>query len=414
MPASSGCCCAVPWRSFRVPEILVYQIMRVLIWVQHLLGTGHFKRAATLAEAMVADGLDVTLVSGGPPIEWMTPKGVRIEQLPGIRARDRQFSAMVDMDGRPIDQVFMAKRRAKLMAIFARTRPRVVITEMFPFGRRAFQFELIRLLDAAATFRPRPWILSSVRDILVMKNDLQRYDWMRDLVQTYYDHVLVHTDPKLVPFDLTFPHAKAIEAKIVNTGYVTEALPQPEQRINGMAPEVLVSTGGGRVGAKLIEAAIRARSQSRLKDVPWRVIAGGYADSAELETLRSKLPGGIILTGPSQDFQARLANSLLSISQAGYNTVVEGLRLGKRMVLVPFETASETEQGIRAERLANMGFAQTIREADLTPASLAEAVDAVLDRPPPQVIDINLDGMANTVRFVRELVAPEPAARVFR
>ena len=388
--------------------------MSVLIWVQHLLGTGHFKRAATLAEAMAAEGLDVTLVSGGPPVEWIKPEGVKLEHLPGVRARDRQFSAMVDLDGQPIDQVFIAKRRAKLMAVLARTRPRIVITEMFPFGRRAFQFELIRLLEAASSFVPRPKILSSVRDILVIKSDQSRYDWMRDLVQTYYDYVLVHTDPNLVPFDLTFPHAKEISDKIVNTGYVTEKPASAEPKINSMAPEVLVSTGGGRVGAKLIEAAIKARAQSRLKDMPWRVIAGGYADQAELNALRSKLPLGIILTGPSPDFQARLANSLLSISQAGYNTVVEGLRMGKRMVLVPFETASETEQSLRAERLSTMGLAQTISEADLTPENLAKAVDAALDRPPPQVADLNLDGMANTVKFVQDLLEPEPAARVQR
>ena len=388
--------------------------MTVLIWVQHLLGTGHFKRAATLAEAMAADGLDVTLVSGGPPVDWIKPEGVLLEQLPEIRARDRQFSAMVDLDGNPIDQVFIAKRRAKLMAVLARSRPKVVITEMFPFGRRAFQFELIRLLDAASSFVPRPKILCSVRDILVIKDDRSRYDWMRDLVQTYYDHVLVHTDPKLIPFDVTFPHAAAIAPKIVNTGYVAERVDSTELRANGLAPEVLVSTGGGRVGAKLIEAAIKARAQSRLKDVPWRIVAGGYADKDELEALRAKLPLGIILTGPCPDYQARLANSLLSISQAGYNTVVEGLRLGKRMVLVPFETESETEQGLRAERLSEMGFAQTISEPDLTPESLAKAVDAVLDRPPPQVADINLDGMANTVKFVQDLLAPMPAARASR
>ena len=378
-----------------------------------MLGTGHFKRAATLAEAMAADGLDVTLVSGGPPVDWISPVGVQVEQLPAIRARDRQFSAMVDMDGQPISQVFLAKRRAKLMSVFARARPRVVLTEMFPFGRRAFQPELARLLDAATGFRPRPWILSSVRDILVAKGEAHRYDWMRDMVQRHYDHVLVHTDPQLVPFDLTFPHANAIQAKIVNTGYVTEVSVDSDRRGGMLAPEVLVSTGGGRVGAKLVQTALLARAQSRLKDVPWRIIAGGHADPSEIEGLRSQLPEGVILTGPVKDFQSRLANSLLSISQAGYNTVVEGLRLGKRMVLVPFETATETEQSIRAERLSNLGFAETIREVDLTPESLARAVDTVLDRPPPQVIDIDLDGMANTVRFVRQLVAPEPAVRVY-
>ncbi|MGH1484282.1 MAG: glycosyltransferase family protein [Geminicoccales bacterium] len=387
--------------------------MQVLIWVQHMLGTGHFKRAATLAEAMAADGLDVTLVSGGPPVDWISTTGVKLEQLPAIRARDRQFSAMVDMNGEPISQVFLAKRRAKLMSVFARARPRVVLTEMFPFGRRAFRTELIRLLEATAGFRPRPWILSSVRDILVAKGETERYDWMRDAVEKYYDYVLVHTDPQIVPFDLTFPHMKAIESKIVNTGYVTETVADLEKRDTMLTPEVLVSTGGGRVGGKLIQAAIAARSLSRLKDVPWRIIAGGQADQGELDALRSQLPEGVTLTGPDKDFQARLANSLLSISQAGYNTVVEGLRLGKRMVLVPFETAAETEQTLRAERLAGLGFAETVREAALTPESLAKAVDIALDRPPPQVIDIDLDGMANTVRFVRELVAPEPAARLY-
>ncbi len=291
--------------------------MQVLIWVQHMLGTGHFKRAATLAEAMAADGLDVTLVSGGPPVDWISTTGVQLEQLPAIRARDRQFSGMVDMDGQPISQVFLAKRRAKLMSVFARTRPRVVLTEMFPFGRRAFQAELTRLLDAATGFRPRPWILSSVRDILVAKGEVQRYDWMRDMVQRHYDHVLVHTDPQLVPFDLTFPHAKSIQSKIITTGYVTEASLTQEKRTNMLAPEVLVSTGGGRVGAKLVQTAILARAQSRLKDVPWRIIAGGHADPTELQDLRSQLPEGVILSGPVKDFQARLANSLLSISQAG-------------------------------------------------------------------------------------------------
>jgi predicted glycosyltransferase len=377
--------------------------LRVMIWVQHLLGAGHFRRAATLAQAMAADGMEVTLVSGGPPVDWIVPDGVRVEQLPPIRASDRHFSALVDMDGKPIDPVFQATRRAKLMSAFARARPRVLITEMFPFGRRAFQTELVRLLEAASGFRPRPWILSSVRDILVNKGETRRYDWMRDTALTYYDHILVHTDPKLIPFGLTFPHADALAKSLVNTGYVTET-PVVEARMNGMGPEVLVSTGGGRVGAKLVQTAIMARSRSRLKDVPWRLIAGGLADPAEIEALRPKLPEGVILAAPNGDFQRRLANSLLSISQAGYNTVVEGLRLGKRMVLVPFETASETEQSIRAERLASLGLAQTIREAELSPTSLARAVDAALDRPPPQVVDIDLDGMANTVRFVRELV----------
>ena len=38
---------------------------RVFFYVQHLLGIGHLRRAATLARAMAAGGFDVLLVSGG-------------------------------------------------------------------------------------------------------------------------------------------------------------------------------------------------------------------------------------------------------------------------------------------------------------------------------------------------------------
>ena len=37
---------------------------RVFLYVQHLLGIGHLRRAATLARALVAGGFDVLLVQG--------------------------------------------------------------------------------------------------------------------------------------------------------------------------------------------------------------------------------------------------------------------------------------------------------------------------------------------------------------
>jgi predicted glycosyltransferase len=112
------------------------------------------------------------------------------------------------------------------------------------------------------------------------------------------------------------------------------------------------------------------------------------------------------------DFDALFANSLLSVSQAGYNTVVEGLRLGKPMVLVPFETASETEQRIRAERLASLGLAEAVWESALTASSLARAIDAAYRRPvsagPGPDLALNLDGAATTARLVTAL-ARRPA-----
>jgi predicted glycosyltransferase len=379
--------------------------MRVLLWVQHLLGTGHLKRAATIARALVEQGLKVTLVSGGPPAPWLVPDGVELVQLPWVRARDLAFSALVDAQDRPLDDALRAARRAQLLALFAALEPRVVMTEMFPFGRRAFRSELLPLLAAAAAARPRPWLVGSVRDILVPKPARERYSWMRDLVLTHYDRVLVHTDPALIPFDLTFPYAGDLGARLLNTGYVVEAGPPA-----CAGEEVLVSAGGGRVGSALVAAAVAARPLSEHGNRPWRVIAGGAVDGAGLAARQTGLPPGILLERQRDDFQALLAKSLLSVSQAGYNTVVEVLQLGKPMVLVPFETATETEQRTRAERLSRLGLAEIVWESDLTPSSLARAIDRVASSPPEGRPALDLNGAATSARLLAELAAREAPA----
>lgn len=375
--------------------------MRVLFWVQHLLGSGHLKRAVTLAQAMQDEGLQVTLVNGGPPADWLLPPNMELVQLPPIRTRDRHFSALVDEADRPVDAALWDRRRAHLLELLARLEPRVLITEMFPFGRRSFGTELVPWLETAAKMRPKPWRLCSIRDILVNKGETRRYLWMRDMVLAHYDRVLVHTDPKLIPFGLTFPFADALQEWLIDTGYVVDAT-TPVLTTDGRG-EVLVSAGGGRVGSALLEVAIEARPLTRLRDAPWRLIAGGGYDEAALAALRTKLPSGMILERQRRDFSALLANSLLSVSQAGYNTVVEGLRLGKPLVLVPFETDAETEQWIRAERVASLGLAAVVREKELTPSTLARAVDLALARPPGARAGFDFDGVAKSARIVREL-----------
>jgi predicted glycosyltransferase len=382
--------------------------MPVLFWVQHLLGSGHLKRAATLARAMAAAGLRVVVASGGAPAPWLAADGFELVQLPPVRASDLTFAGLLDEHDRPVDDDFRTRRRDRLLALFRKLRPRVIITEMFPFGRRAFRFELLPLLEAAAAARPRAWRLCSVRDILVRKPDPEGYAWMLEQARRHFDRVLVHTDPQLIPFGLTFPHARALGERLVETGYVVEPPAAPVAEGYG---EVLVSGGGGRVGGALLEAALEARPQSILRDRPWRLIAGGHFAPDAFTALRARLPEGCILQHERTDFAALLANSLLSVSQAGYNTVVEGLRFQKPMVLVPFETATETEQRTRAERLVTLDLAEALWEAELTPRRLAAAVDRASERRLDRWPDLALDGAARTARLVAGCAAtPAPAA----
>jgi len=79
------------------------------------------------------------------------------------------------------------------------------------------------------------------------------------------------------------------------------------------------------------------------------------------------------------DFTLRLRNCVLSVSQAGYNTVVETLQAGARAVLVPYAGGGESEQTSRARLLAGRGLVQVVEENALAPQALAAAIDPIRD-----------------------------------
>jgi len=50
----------------------------VLLYVQHLLGIGHLRRAALLAKALNKNGISVVLVSGGAPVNGLDIGGAGV------------------------------------------------------------------------------------------------------------------------------------------------------------------------------------------------------------------------------------------------------------------------------------------------------------------------------------------------
>jgi predicted glycosyltransferase len=187
---------------------------RVLIHVQHLLGIGHLQRAAAIAGAWQARGAAVVLATGGvrvPQLEAaLEQRGVEVLRLASARSADSRFSALLDENGDIVDEAWKTKRREAVLKLFAETAPDVLVTEMYPFGRRPFRFELKPLLEAARA-RPRPPLVAcSVRDILVAKAKPGRAEEMAETTRRFYDLVLVHSDPALIPYEATFPRAGEI------------------------------------------------------------------------------------------------------------------------------------------------------------------------------------------------------------
>lgn len=369
--------------------------MRLAFYVQHLLGIGHHRRAELLARALAAHGLDVVVLSGGMPVEGEDWGGARLVRLPAARADGVAFKRLVDSDGRPIDDAWRARRRAALLDAVATARPDGILLESFPFARRQFRFELLALLDWVATQRPRPLVATSIRDILVAKPDPARVAEVVATLERAIDHVLVHGDPAVIRLEATFPAAAAIAHKLTYTGFVAAPAPPPARAARD---GVVVSVGGGAVGAELLLAACAARALSRARAMPWRLITGPMMAERQVAVIQAAAPQGVTVERHRADFRDLLASAVLSISQAGYNTVLDLLQCGPRMVLVPFAASGETEQTIRAEQLAASGRAAIVTEAALGPASLADAIDRALAAPAPAPLALDVDGAAASAR----------------
>jgi len=373
---------------------------RVLFYVQHLLGIGHLRRAATLARALDAAGLEVCLVSGGSVVPGLEIGGATFVQLPPVRAVDLYFKELVDEHDAPVDDAWKTRRSAALLAAWRDFAPDVLLFELFPFGRRQMRFELLPLLEAAKNSPARPLIVSSVRDILVGQKKPGRNDEMLALIDQYFDKVLIHGDPNLIAFDETFPLAERLGARAHYTGYVVDTAALPTGPDCPGHDEVIVSAGGGAVGEALLRTAMAARPLTGAADALWRVLVGHTVPVETFEALTREARDGIIVERARPDFTTLLANCRLSISQGGYNTVMETLHATARAVVVPYAGGIETEQTLRARLLSARGVLQIADEATLTPRSLAAAVDRALAGPGATAL-IDTDGGPRTASLVQ-------------
>lgn len=380
----------------------------VLIYVQHLLGTGHLHRAAAIARAAARAGLDVVLVSGGLPVPGLEIAPARLVQLPPARTRDETFSTLVDADGAPVTPAWEAMRRDRLLALYRDCRPRLLLVEMFPFGRRRMRFELLPLLELARAEPVRPPILCSLRDVLTTHRTPGKEVGMIETFETFFDLLLVHGDPAVLPLERSFPAAARLRERTRYTGYVVAEPRGPAPPPGVGDGEVIVSCGSGATAGPLLKAALAVRAAGHVADAPWRLLIGPAVEERCFAALAESAAPGLVIERARGDFRHLLARARLSISRGGYNTVMDILAAGVPAVIVPFTTASETEQGLRARILAERGAFVALEDADLNPASLAMAIDAALARPdhrrdgsPP----LACDGAAETARILRQCIA---------
>ena len=374
--------------------------MKVVIVVTHLLGTGHLRRAINLSHEFAASGHSVTLVSGGLSVETFDTQGFSLVQLPPLCSDGANFKRLLNADGSDADDSTMQARENTLKELIQNLQPEILITELFPFGRRMLQREFIGLLEAAQALPIVPVVLSSVRDILASPSSEKKAQKTEELIAKYYDAVVVHSDSATTPLDVSWPVTDSLQGKLFYTGYVTQSF--SDYKVKKDTAEVIVSAGGGSVGRHIYETAIEA--SRLLPDSRWRLMIGGSDSQIEVTRLKALGAESATVIEPNRsDFRELLSGALCSVSMCGYNTAVDLLLTGTPGVLVPFDAAGEQEQTLRARSLSERSAYTLLRAIDLTPESLCSAVEKASAAGRFTVDKSQFNGALETVRFATKL-----------
>jgi predicted glycosyltransferase len=348
---------------------------RVLYYLQHLLGIGHVRRSALIVEGLSRKGFEVHLVFGGVPVSQINFDPAIIHQLTSVRCADGSFAGLVTEEGEALSEESKQARCAELLSVADTIDPEIIVTETYPFGRRMMSFELNPLLHWAQEKTPRPMLVSSIRDILQRRRPERERESL-EMVDRFYDHVWIHGDPDFLPLERSFPPAAAIIAKRGYTGYVCPKPLLPGGKRQG----IVLSIGGGAVGFNILETAVEVFRSGFLNDRQWTILAGLNLPDHQFRKLKSLETANLNILRNATDFLQRLANAELSVSMAGYNTVMDILQSAVPAVVVPFEGAAETEQLMRARRLSEIGRLEVVQESELTPENLKRSMARALGK----------------------------------
>ncbi len=406
--------------------------MRVAIYTQHFVGVGHHVRSLRVASAF-ARSHQVRVFDGGRPFHGAGGlDGELCVQLPAVIKGERGLEPFAR--GESLDRTMQARTRLLGEGLRA-LRPELLVVESFPFSRWAFREEIFGAMRLVRALDPGARIACSIRDVprasqaathgpvqewdstrgrpVPLQSDDDHLDRVPDVLNEHFDALLVHGDPNLTRLEDHFPWVPRLSIPVHYTGYVCgQPVPAclPSTPVS-RHPLVVVSVGGGVDGQQLLSVAAQAWGRlagDRKTGAGTMVLFGGafmdeHAMAPVAEICRRS---GAILRPFSTDFEAVLAGADLSISRAGYNTVVALLAAGVRAIVLPSKKLYD--QSFRAPRLHERGLAVTCEESGLSAERLAGMIADALARPAPRH-RLDLDGARTTVRIAEALVAGDLA-----
>lgn len=378
---------------------------KILIHCQYVYGIGHLVRTSKLASGL-SDRFDVFILNGGEVVpNFELPETVNFIQLPAIFKQEKsEYLSTVDTSI-TLNECFQRREKIIINSV-EKIKPDILITEHFPFGL-LFEAEVLKLITKVKNVNPSAKILSSVRDLIESGTGGKRDDYVCDLINNWYDMILVHGDEKFAPLSKSFPKMSKINVPIVHTGYVVRPIPKMEIRVD--FPTIIASVAGGRLGNELLDAIIGSHITLKAKKKHKLILFSGafQKDFKYYQEKVSSLQSDDITIHmfDSREYLKCLSIASLVISLGGYNSILESVSANKKMLVYQREFAGgNEEQNLRINLFQRTGYMDIITPADLKKEKLSNLILKNIRNTLVPKYDINVNGVHNSKRCLINLL----------
>jgi predicted glycosyltransferase len=387
---------------------------RVLIYSHDTFGLGHLRRCRAIAHSLVEHhkNLSVLILSGSPIIGSFDFRArVDFVRVPGvIKLRNGEYTSLnlhIDIEHTLSMRASIIRHTADIFD------PNVIIVDKEPLGLYGEVVETLHMLKQRGTR-----LVLGLRDVMD-EPALLAPEWERKnvlpMLEELYDEIWIYGLPQICEPLAGIDVPPEVLRRITYTGYLPRSVPDSLTATNipevTSGPYILVTTGGGGDGERLVDWVLRAYEFDPLLPYPALLVLGPFMPperQAEFMARVADLKRVEAITFDAH-LESLLANATGVVAMGGYNTFCEILSLDKRALVVP-RTAPRLEQHIRASRAQELGLLRMLSgDGERKPEAMAEALRALprQSRPSEVVVPGLLEGLVSVNRLIEPwLTAP--------
>lgn len=356
---------------------------RILFFVHEGSGLGHLRRMSRIAEEM--QGRCATLVvSGLREAAWIVPDKCEFLHLPSWNSIKPKRAAYWN---RPtwleVTSAGAVEMRQKfLQAVFEAYTPDAVLVDYLPFGRHN------ELGPALSSFAGKKYFI--LRGLIDTSDRELQGDAM-SIVGATFDRLLVTADVKVVDVVKEYRFDPLTTSKVIYVGYVAPGRVdrQSVRRTRGIGSGtswVVCSAGGGMYAEEFLSHCITAAAT--LPDVCFDVVFGPLSNK-DLGNCDERPPNCRVESECSTLPQLHASCDVL-VTTGGYNTLLEGVTGGARMIVHPNRTGEDDEQANNTTRLSAHYPVRLLPNANDLESELRNEIALANKLPRPKVsLDIN-------------------------